>query len=67
MLGLPTYGRSYTLLNPADTSIGASSDGPGKAGKATKEDGYLAYYEVSQKLGILATKVIFSFKFEFWK
>ena len=48
MLGIPTYGRSYTLLNPNAHEIGSPTDGPGEQGKGTKEDGYLAYYEVCE-------------------
>lgn len=46
VLGIPTYGRSYTLLNEESTEIGAPTDGPGAQGEATREKGYLAYYEV---------------------
>ena len=48
VLGIPTYGRSYTLVNPDAHEIGSPTDGPGAAGKGTKEDGYLAYYEICQ-------------------
>lgn len=47
VLGIPTYGRSYTLYNPEANEIGAPADGPGTMGDATRENGYLAYYEVS--------------------
>lgn len=47
VLGIPTYGRSYTLYNAESTDIGAPADGPGEEGDATREKGYLAYYEVS--------------------
>lgn len=47
VLGLPTYGRSYTLFNPDATDIGSPTDGPGEQGDATREKGYLAYYEVN--------------------
>lgn len=46
VLGIPTYGRSYTLFNPEAVEIGAPADGPGEQGDATREKGYLAYYEV---------------------
>ena len=46
VLGIPTYGRSYQLVNPDAHAIGSPTDGPGKKGPGTKEDGYLAYYEV---------------------
>jgi len=48
VLGIPTYGRSYTLVNPDAHEIGSPTDGPGAAGKGTKEDGYLAYYEICE-------------------
>lgn len=50
VLGLPTYGRSYTLFNPEATELGSPTDGPGAQGDATREKGYLAYYEVSYKI-----------------
>lgn len=46
VVGLPTYGRSYTLFNTESHDIDAPSSGPGTKGKFTKEPGYLAYYEV---------------------
>ena len=46
VLGIPTYGRSYTLFNEDSTDIGSPADGPGIEGDATREKGYLAYYEV---------------------
>lgn len=46
VLGIPTYGRSYTLFNPDAFEIGSPADGPGDMGEATRENGYLAYYEV---------------------
>lgn len=47
-MGIPTYGRSYTLVNPDAHQIGSPTDGPGEQGKGTKEDGYLAYYEICE-------------------
>lgn len=47
ILGIPTYGRSYTLYNQDATAIGSPADGPGEEGDATREKGYLAYYEVN--------------------
>ncbi len=48
VLGIPTYGRSYQLINPEANTIGSPTDGPGEQGKGTKEDGYLAYYEICE-------------------
>ncbi|XP_022207565.2 serine-rich adhesin for platelets [Nilaparvata lugens] len=50
VLGIPTYGRSYTLFNPDSTALGSPADGPGEQGEATREKGYLAYYEICQSL-----------------
>lgn len=46
VIGIPTYGRSYTLLDGNFTDFGASADGPGEQGKYTKENGFMAFYEV---------------------
>nr|CAD7423341.1 unnamed protein product [Timema monikensis] len=50
VLGIPTYGRSYTLFNPLANEVGAPADGPGEQGDATREKGYLAYYEICEFL-----------------
>ncbi|XP_068930706.1 chitotriosidase-1 isoform X2 [Petaurus breviceps papuanus] len=46
ILGMPTYGRSFTLSSTSDTGIGAAASGAGTPGPFTKEGGLLAYYEV---------------------
>eukprot|EP00300_Choanocystis_sp_HF-7_P019130 c20240_g1_i2.p1 GENE.c20240_g1_i2~~c20240_g1_i2.p1 ORF type:complete len:1003 (+),score=88.65 c20240_g1_i2:287-3295(+) len=50
VLGMATYGRSFSLPASSDVncSMGAPSDGPGLPGDFTNEAGFLAYYEVSQ-------------------
>ncbi|KAL3284612.1 hypothetical protein HHI36_018766 [Cryptolaemus montrouzieri] len=50
VLGIPTYGRSYTLFNPDANAIGDPADGPGEMGEATRENGYLAYYEICENI-----------------
>ncbi|KAJ8318008.1 hypothetical protein KUTeg_003099 [Tegillarca granosa] len=46
-IGIATYGRSFTLLNPTvDYRIGAAALRPGPEGKYTRESGFQAYYEV---------------------
>lgn len=50
VLGMPTYGRTFTLASPADTGVGASATGPGTPGPFTKEAGLLAYYEVGPRV-----------------
>ncbi|XP_076757244.1 uncharacterized protein LOC143427196 [Xylocopa sonorina] len=51
ILGIPTYGRSYTLYNQDATDLGSPADGPGVEGDASREKGYLAYYEICESLG----------------
>ncbi|XP_053686883.1 chitinase-3-like protein 1 [Sabethes cyaneus] len=45
VLGIPLYGRSFTLANPAVTDIGAAVTGPGMAGQYSREPGVLGYNE----------------------
>lgn len=46
IIGMPTYGRSFTLSNSANFRVHSPANGGGKAGEYTKESGFLAYYEV---------------------
>ena len=46
VIGIPTYGRSYTLIDGNFTDFGVSADGPGEQGKYTREKGFMAFYEV---------------------
>ena len=46
MIGMPTYGRSFTLVNKDKFDIGAPASGGGIAGNFTNEPGFLSYYEV---------------------
>jgi len=48
--GIPTYGRTYTLEEPDQNSIGSPAIGEGNAGPFTGEDGHLAYYEICDML-----------------
>lgn len=45
VLGLPAYGRTFTLKNPYDNGLGAPSIDNGTMGNYTKTPGFLAYYE----------------------
>lgn len=46
MVGMPTYGRSFTLANVTQFDIGAPASGGGSAGRYTQETGFYSYYEV---------------------
>ncbi|XP_057334455.1 acidic mammalian chitinase-like [Microplitis mediator] len=50
ILGVPTYGRAFTLANPQSHGIGAASLGAGAAGPYTREAGMLGYNEICEML-----------------
>lgn len=47
MIGMPTYGRSFTLVDEDKFDIGAPASGGGIPGNYTNEAGFLSYYEVA--------------------
>lgn len=50
VIGMPTYGRSFTLSNPSRHGVNSPASGGGKAGLYTKEEGFVAYYEICEML-----------------
>ncbi|XP_039271473.2 chitinase-3-like protein 1 isoform X1 [Styela clava] len=46
VMGIPTYGRSFKLADKSQTGYGSRALGAGNKGKYTREDGFLAYYEI---------------------
>ncbi|XP_055384185.1 probable chitinase 10 isoform X2 [Condylostylus longicornis] len=46
LIGMPTYGRSFELVNKTQFDIGSPASGGGRAGKFTNEAGFLSYYEI---------------------
>ena len=50
VIGMPTYGRSFTLANARNFRVNDPSVGGGKEGVYTRESGVLAYYEVCEML-----------------
>lgn len=46
VLGIPTYGVSYTLSNPSNHGLGAPSTSPGNAGPLVATPGTLGYNEI---------------------
>lgn len=57
IIGMPTYGRSFTLSNSANFRVHSPANGGGKAGEYTKESGFLAYYEVLSNLVFAASNI----------
>merc|ERR1711971_104189 len=50
VIGMPTYGRSFTLTDPRQYVVNSPTKDGGKAGEYTREAGFLAYYEVCEML-----------------
>lgn len=50
VLGIPCYGKSFTLSSSGEHGMNAYTSGPGQAGPFTREAGSLAYYEIMQKV-----------------
>ncbi|KRT79630.1 Carbohydrate-binding protein, partial [Oryctes borbonicus] len=50
VMGMPMYGQSFTLENPANHGLNAKAPGPGQAGEFTRAAGFLAYYEICDKI-----------------
>ncbi|KAI3383007.1 hypothetical protein SNEBB_004087 [Seison nebaliae] len=48
VMGIPTYGRGFTLENANNTKLGAAAKGPSKQDKYIPEPGIRAYYEMCQ-------------------
>jgi chitinase len=46
IIGMPVYGRTFNLADPAKFDVGAEATGGGEAGRYTGEAGFLSYYEI---------------------
>ncbi|XP_071952158.1 chitinase-3-like protein 1 [Antedon mediterranea] len=57
MIGIGTYGRSFTLSTSA-TGLGAPTNGGGTPGTYTGEAGFMAYYEICDLLQNGGTSVL---------
>lgn len=50
VVGMGTYGRSFTLASLSNYGMNAPTTGGGTAGEFTKESGFLAFYEICQMM-----------------
>ncbi|XP_055903295.1 probable chitinase 10 [Eupeodes corollae] len=50
VMGMPLYGQSFTLADPKDNGLNAKAPGPGLAGEFTRAAGFLAYYEICDRV-----------------
>ncbi|XP_046357610.2 mucin-5AC-like [Haliotis rufescens] len=50
VMGIPTYGRSFTLCSEKDINVGDKNCGAGRPSPFTREKGFVSYYEMSKYL-----------------
>ncbi|XP_059612054.1 probable chitinase 10 [Phlebotomus argentipes] len=50
VMGMPLYGQSFTLADAKNNGLNAKAPGPGQAGEFTKAAGFLAYYEICDRI-----------------
>lgn len=49
-MGVPTYGRTFTLRSPREVVIGSRVLGNGALGEFSKTEGILTYYEICDRI-----------------
>lgn len=57
IMGVPMYGQSFVLSSPSNNGLNAPSYGGGEAGKYTRANGFLAFYEICVKTNVEGWKV----------
>lgn len=50
IMGIPLYGQSFSLADSANNGIYQKTYGPGEAGEYTRAGGFLAFYEICEKV-----------------
>ncbi|KAF7990200.1 hypothetical protein HCN44_000005 [Aphidius gifuensis] len=50
VVGVPLYGKSWTLADPNNNGVGAPASGAGDPGEFSQAAGSLCYYEICQKI-----------------
>ena len=50
ILGMPLYGRTFSLRDSSQFEVGAPHNGPGLGGQYTNEPGMIGYNEVENKI-----------------
>lgn len=58
ILGIPTYGRTYTLLDAQKTDVGAAVESPGESGPYTLSSGSLGFNEVRIELFMIGQHLV---------
>lgn len=58
VLGMPMYGQSFSLAEHKNHGLNAQTYGGGEAGDATRARGFLAYYEICERIQTKGWKVV---------
>ncbi|XP_050746266.1 probable chitinase 10 isoform X2 [Drosophila biarmipes] len=58
VMGIPLYGQSFTLESASNSCLNAKASGPGEAGEFTGASGFLAYYEICERVNHQGWKVV---------
>ncbi|KAK9501597.1 hypothetical protein O3M35_012294 [Rhynocoris fuscipes] len=58
VLGMPMYGQGFTLADPNNHGLNAPAPRPAEAGEFTRAAGFLAYYEICDKIQNRGWKVV---------
>ncbi|XP_017081494.2 probable chitinase 10, partial [Drosophila eugracilis] len=58
VMGMPLYGQSFTLENASNSGLNAKAPSPGQAGEFTKAAGFLAYYEICERVNHQGWEVV---------
>lgn len=55
---MPLYGQSFTLETVYNNGLNSKASGPGQAGEFTRAPGFLAYYEICDRVNHQDWKVV---------
>ncbi|GLV44511.1 Chitinase 10 [Carabus blaptoides fortunei] len=50
IMGMPLYGQSFSLADTSKRGLNSKSYGPGEAGEFTRAGGFLAFYEICERV-----------------
>lgn len=58
VMGIPLYGQSFSLSEQGETGLGVPTYAGGDAGDETRARGFLAFYEICERIRIRGWKVV---------
>ncbi|KAK9881823.1 hypothetical protein WA026_017335 [Henosepilachna vigintioctopunctata] len=50
VMGMPMYGQSFSLADAGNNGLNSQSYGPGEAGEFTRAGGFMAFYEICERV-----------------